>query len=81
MSESENRFVVVMESGNLGDLAVAETVLGGEGIPFWRTEEAMQSFFPVNGASMVRTKIQVPAEHAERALELLAELNNEEEYE
>ena len=71
--------VTVLETGDPGELAFAESVLRGAGIPYAKRGESLQDLFalgrlgtgfnPVAGPIL----LQVPEEQADAAAELLAE--------
>jgi hypothetical protein len=73
----DSPFVTVLETGDPGLLALAHSILEAEGIPSLFPGEGLQSLFGAGsmGAgfniAVGPVEIQVPASHAERALELL----------
>jgi putative signal transducing protein len=71
--------VTVLETGDPGELAFAESVLRGAGIPYAKQGESLQDLFALGrlgiGFSPIAGPIllQVPEEQADAAAELLAE--------
>jgi hypothetical protein len=77
----DERLVTVLEAGDPGLLAMAHSLLDGEGIPASFPGEGLQSLFgagSIGGFNVAigPVGIQVPEEYAERARELLAELEH-----
>lgn len=74
--------VTVLEAGDPSLLAVAESLLREQGIPYAKSNEQLQDLFalgrlgagfnPVTGPIL----LQVPEEHAEAALEILEDLES-----
>ena len=81
--ESQEASVVVLRTSDPGVLALAQSVLAGEGVRFAVTNERMVGLFPVAfGAPTLDRKyraaeIEVLASSADRARDLLAELADE----
>ena len=77
----DRQFVIVFEGSDPAALALAESLLMEENIPYFKKSEQVQdlfamgrliSFNPVTGPVL----IQVPEEHAEAAFEMLGELRH-----
>ncbi len=77
MTNPNNEPVDILISGDQTVLAIAQAYLAGENIPFFLSEQAMQTILPVDGFSLAPTRIRVPAEFAELAKEILAPLTQE----
>jgi hypothetical protein len=81
MTDNDRGPVTVLRSGDPGLLAVAKSLLESEGIEYFARGEGVQDLFawgrfgtgfsPVTGP----VELQVPGEDAQRAIELLADLN------
>lgn len=63
-------FVTVLTTRDHSELAVAKSLLEGEGIPFFAKNEEMENLLAAGPV-----EIQVPPEHASAATDLLKRLN------
>jgi hypothetical protein len=66
-----NDMVEVMRIGDMGVLAVAEAMLGGEGIEYLVTNTAMINLFPADGFTSELVRILVNAEDESDARRIL----------
>jgi Putative prokaryotic signal transducing protein len=67
-------FVTVLTTRDHAELAVAKSLLEGEGIPFFAKNDEVENLIAAGPV-----EVQVPPEHEEAARELLEELNEPEE--
>lgn len=76
--------VTILEAGDPSLIAVAESLLQEEGIPYTKSNEQLQDLFALGrlGAGFNPVvgpiRLQVPEEHAEAALQILEDLKSAE---
>ena len=67
-------FVTILTTRDHAELAVAKSLLEGEGIPFFAKNDEVENLFAAGPV-----EVQVPPEYEQAALELLSDLNEAEE--